>query len=68
MAKQFDDNLFEDVEFQEAPKFDDSLFEDTPVVSEVPEVGMTEALSRGALQGASFGFSEEAASSALKGC
>lgn len=61
MAKQFDDNLFEDVKFQEAPKFDDSLFEDAPV-AEVPEVSMTEALGRGALQGASFGFSEEAGS------
>lgn len=58
---KFDDDLFEDVPYEEPQAMDDSLFEDVEFQSEVPEVtpeemGVGEAALTGFGQGASFGL------------
>lgn len=57
MSKKLDDNLFEDVEYKE-PSMDDSLFQEVEY-SEEP-VSKTESAIRGALQGPTLGFADEA--------
>lgn len=51
---KYDDSLFEDTPINQSQQFDDSLFEDEP-----SDVSKLESLGRGALSGASFGFSDE---------
>lgn len=51
---KYDDSLFEDTPINQTQQFDDDLFEDEP-----SDVSKLESLGRGALSGASFGFSDE---------
>ena len=61
MANKFDDDLFEDVAYQEPEDMQEDLFEEVEFGTEEPEVSKLEAVARGAAQGLTFDFADELA-------